>query len=84
MVQGPPQADGAASMTRRDRIRADGPSFTTVSAQPQASAWTRDLGYGAGMTLMAMALAFGFTAARPRPKRRPPEAPAPAWVRRQR
>jgi len=73
---GRPGAHGA-EMTRRDRIRAEGPSFTAVSAHPQASAWTRDLGYGAGMTL-------GFTAARPRGRRRPPEVPAPAWIPRDR
>jgi hypothetical protein len=71
-------------MTRRDRLRADGASFTAVPRQAQASAWVIGLEWGGGAALMALVLAFGWTTVRPTPRARPPVLPAPAWARRRR
>jgi hypothetical protein len=64
-------------MTRQDQPH----PFTATRKADQPSAWPRDLLYGGGIGMAAAVLALGFIVLRPRPRRRPPEVPAPAWLR---
>jgi hypothetical protein len=66
-----------SAMTRRAPTRAE-PSFTTLAASDQPSAWSRGAFYGGGFLLVSATLALGFSTLRPTPRRRPPEVPAPA------
>jgi hypothetical protein len=83
---------GSNAMTRRDRAR-PAPSydvrrsddsrysFTAVSHEEQASAWSRGALYGGMAVAGALVLALGWGTARPTPKRRHPPRPAPQTVR---
>ena len=69
--------------SRRERTRPE-PSFSTLSDSRQLSTWSRGALYAGGTALMALVLALGFSTLRPGPRRRPPEVPAPVWVRNRR
>jgi hypothetical protein len=70
-------------MTRHDRVRADGGSFSMVQHE-QASAWVTGLQLGGGLTIMALVLAFGWMTVRPTPRgrgrARSDIRAAPAWT----
>jgi hypothetical protein len=78
----PDSMRGDHAMTRRDRIRTEGASFSVVGHE-QASAWVTGLQWGGGIGLMALILALGFTTVRPTPRGRRRAGPdvqaAPAW-----
>jgi hypothetical protein len=92
-----PLAPDGAQMTRRDEphpftaLRGAGqpsglrparhPASLGWAAPESSSSWPRDLLYGGSIGLAGLVLALGFAVLRAGPRRRPPEVPAPAWVR---
>jgi hypothetical protein len=81
LANSPSTPDGS-KMTRHN---IDQPHhFTRVAHASQPSAWSRGALYGGSITIAALLLSLTYIRARPTPRRRPPEAPAPAWVRNRR
>ncbi len=71
-----PSMPPGAATTRRAHERPE-MQMTALDSADQPSAWTRNAGYGGGLTLAAMVLAGGWLAVRSR--RRAAGAPAPAY-----